>query len=248
MGAARHPRAAAGGRAAVGRRDLRAISARRRFARRSPSTSGCSRTASRRPRPAPRSPTSIRSSRAGRFAMYISGPWNLGEFAPAPAGGAAGRLGDRADALARRQLSRALARRRREPRDPPRRRAAGRRVAAGRVPQPDGAAGPLLRAERRSARPHRRLAGSGARRRSARAARSSSSCSASARRRRFPSGSASRPCSPATLERLVRGETTPDAALAALDAEVDAILEKRRWLLGRATGAETGCPPAGAGS
>ena len=50
------------------------------------------------------------------------------------------------------------------------------------------------------------------------------------------------------LERLVRGETTPDAALAALDAEVDAILEKRRWLLGRASGAEPGCPPPGAAS
>jgi len=54
------------------------------------------------------------------------------------------------------------------------------------------------------------------------------------------------------LERLVRAETTPDAALAALDAEVDAILEKRRWLLGReagtADGAEPGCPPQGAAS
>ena len=50
------------------------------------------------------------------------------------------------------------------------------------------------------------------------------------------------------LERLVRGETTPDAALTALDAEVDAILEKRRWLLGRATGATLGCPPQGAAS
>jgi multiple sugar transport system substrate-binding protein len=50
------------------------------------------------------------------------------------------------------------------------------------------------------------------------------------------------------LERLVRGETTADAALAALDAEVDRILEKRRWLLGRATGAEPGCPPPEPGS
>jgi len=30
--------------------------------------------------------------------------------------------------------------------------------------------------------------------------------------------------------------------------EVDAILEKRRWLLARETGAELGCPPAGAAS
>jgi multiple sugar transport system substrate-binding protein len=50
------------------------------------------------------------------------------------------------------------------------------------------------------------------------------------------------------LEALVRGDATPEAALAALDAEVDAILEKRRWLLARETGAELGCPPAGAAS
>lgn len=34
-------------------------------------------------------------------------------------------------------------------------------------------------------------------------------------------------------EAAIRGETSADAALAALDAEVDAILEKRRWLLAR---------------
>jgi multiple sugar transport system substrate-binding protein len=50
------------------------------------------------------------------------------------------------------------------------------------------------------------------------------------------------------LERLVRGETTPDAMLAALDAEVDAILEKRRWLIGQQTGTEPTCPPQGAAS
>ena len=33
------------------------------------------------------------------------------------------------------------------------------------------------------------------------------------------------------VEATVRGELTPDAALAALDADVDALLEKRRWLL-----------------
>jgi multiple sugar transport system substrate-binding protein len=35
------------------------------------------------------------------------------------------------------------------------------------------------------------------------------------------------------LEQLVRGDATIDAALEALDAEVDQILEKRRWLLHR---------------
>ena len=35
------------------------------------------------------------------------------------------------------------------------------------------------------------------------------------------------------VDQVVRGEITPDAALAALDADVDAILEKRRWLLAR---------------
>jgi multiple sugar transport system substrate-binding protein len=32
-------------------------------------------------------------------------------------------------------------------------------------------------------------------------------------------------------ERVVRGQTTVDAALAALDREVDRMLEKRRWML-----------------
>jgi multiple sugar transport system substrate-binding protein len=43
------------------------------------------------------------------------------------------------------------------------------------------------------------------------------------------------------VEQAVRRETTPDAALAALDAEVDAILEKRRWLLERE---QAGAAPA----
>ena len=34
-------------------------------------------------------------------------------------------------------------------------------------------------------------------------------------------------------EAAVRGDMTIDAALAALDRDVDALLEKRRWLLGR---------------
>ena len=52
------------------------------------------------------------------------------------------------------------------------------------------------------------------------------------------------------VDQVVRGELAPEAALAALDADVDAILEKRRWLLARArTGeggqaAARGCPPA----
>jgi multiple sugar transport system substrate-binding protein len=44
------------------------------------------------------------------------------------------------------------------------------------------------------------------------------------------------------VEQVVRGEATPGAALAALDVEVDAILEKRRWLLDRERGGEA---PAG---
>jgi multiple sugar transport system substrate-binding protein len=32
-------------------------------------------------------------------------------------------------------------------------------------------------------------------------------------------------------ERVARGQQTVDQALAALDADVDGILEKRRWLL-----------------
>ena len=50
------------------------------------------------------------------------------------------------------------------------------------------------------------------------------------------------------LERLVRGDVTPDAALAALDAEVDQILEKRRWLLGRERGVVLDCAREAASS
>ena len=35
------------------------------------------------------------------------------------------------------------------------------------------------------------------------------------------------------VERAVRGATTPDSALAALDRDVDRMLEKRRWLRAR---------------
>jgi multiple sugar transport system substrate-binding protein len=35
-------------------------------------------------------------------------------------------------------------------------------------------------------------------------------------------------------ERVIRGEVSADVALAALDRDVDAMLEKRRWLLRRA--------------
>jgi len=37
-------------------------------------------------------------------------------------------------------------------------------------------------------------------------------------------------------EAAVRGDAAPDAALGALDADVDGLLEKRRWLLARASG------------
>jgi multiple sugar transport system substrate-binding protein len=36
------------------------------------------------------------------------------------------------------------------------------------------------------------------------------------------------------VEEAVRGERTVEEALGALDRDVDAVLEKRRWLLGRA--------------
>lgn len=41
------------------------------------------------------------------------------------------------------------------------------------------------------------------------------------------------------LEPLVRGDGTIEATVEALDADVDAILEKRRWLLARAAGRDT---------
>jgi multiple sugar transport system substrate-binding protein len=45
-------------------------------------------------------------------------------------------------------------------------------------------------------------------------------------------------------EAAARGKLTADAALAALDADVDRILEKRRWLLARglAPAADAGAP------
>jgi multiple sugar transport system substrate-binding protein len=51
------------------------------------------------------------------------------------------------------------------------------------------------------------------------------------------------------VEQLVRGETTVEAALEALDADTDQILEKRRWLLHRGTArapasAGESCQPA----
>jgi multiple sugar transport system substrate-binding protein len=39
-----------------------------------------------------------------------------------------------------------------------------------------------------------------------------------------------------SVESAVRGDVTADAALAALDRDVDALLEKRRWLVGRRSG------------
>ena len=60
-----------------------------------------------------------------------------------------------------------------------------------------------------------------------------------------PRAQRSRPAPPTTsssgaravLTRLASGEVTVDEALAALDRDVDRILEKRRWLLAR------GIPP-----
>ncbi|MBI5503338.1 MAG: sugar ABC transporter substrate-binding protein [Deltaproteobacteria bacterium] len=45
------------------------------------------------------------------------------------------------------------------------------------------------------------------------------------------------------MERMVRGERDIDGALADLDADVDAILEKRRWMLARGAGAAVPTPP-----
>jgi multiple sugar transport system substrate-binding protein len=55
------------------------------------------------------------------------------------------------------------------------------------------------------------------------------------------------------VDQVVRGATTAEAALAALDAEVDGMLEKRRWLLeraqpGGAVAADQSCRPAPASS
>lgn len=44
------------------------------------------------------------------------------------------------------------------------------------------------------------------------------------------------------VERAVRGNVSPDEALRAMDRETDRILEKRRWLAGRRAGAAAGVP------
>ncbi len=51
-------------------------------------------------------------------------------------------------------------------------------------------------------------------------------------------------------ERAIRGQVSPDEALAALDRDVDRILEKRRWLLSRGVqpSPPAPLPPAGEGS
>ncbi len=46
------------------------------------------------------------------------------------------------------------------------------------------------------------------------------------------------------VDQLVRGDSTIEAALPALDAEVDQILEKRRWLLHRQAGVAAGAGEA----
>jgi multiple sugar transport system substrate-binding protein len=43
-------------------------------------------------------------------------------------------------------------------------------------------------------------------------------------------------------EAVIRGRMDADAALAALDADVDRVLEKRRWLLRRRAAVDAGRP------
>ena len=161
------------------------------------------------------------------------GPWNLGEFAPPAARRARRRMGDGADAGARRRRAGRVARGRREPRD---------RRAARRARTPRGSWSSTSRSRRsscafyaltgdlpaRRSRVERRAAL--ARRRAARrpSARSSSAC---ARRRRCPEWEriAARDHAPRRGARSA-ATSTPDEALAALDRDVDRILEKRRWM------------------
>ena len=197
MGAGRDPGAAAGRGAAEGRCRVRRFRAAPASARRSPSTSRCSRTAS--PRPATSAEiANLYQEFAERPLRHVhQRPLEPRRVREPPAGRAPGCLGDRADAGARSATipgvslaggaSLAI------------RRTSAHQDAAWKLIEflsRHGAAGPLLRAQRQPAGPHRRLAGPGAGRRSRARGPSSSSCSGSARPPRSRSGSGSRPRSP----------------------------------------------------
>ena len=167
----------------------------------------------------------------GYFAMYITGPWNIGEFQAPAAARAAGRLGDRAAARARRARRRVDRRRALEPGDLPSSEHQGRGLALIEfLSRPDvqlrfyELTGDLP--ARRSAWNDPALAGD----RYARAFRDQ--LERVARRRWCPSGSGS----PADARRGGRAggarASQRRSLRAALDADVDRILEKRRWIAG----------------
>ncbi len=200
----------------------------------SSSTSTSSRRASRRRSATTRSPTSTRSSRAATSPCSSPGPWNLGEFRRRLPAELQDAWATAPLARARRRGQRRVARRRLEPRVFRESRAQGRGVAAHRVSLAAGASGALLPAHRRSAR-------RGARRGTTRRSRATPTTRAfreqlarvRADAARCRSGSRSRSRLQDAAELAVRGAAPPDSALAALDRDVDRILEKRRWILER---------------
>ena len=169
----------------------------------------------------------------GQFAFYISGPWNIGEFkrrlppeqqgdwmtAPLPGPDGPGASTAGGSSLV---IFRVVA-------------AQGCGMEADRVPVATRRAAALPRADRRPAAAPQRPGTTPALRRRRACARVPRPARARARRRpRCRSGSASpRRCS-SSAERVVRGGEASTHAAAELDARVDAILEKRRWMLQRA--------------
>ena len=156
--------------------------------------------------------------------MYITGPWNLGEFRRRLPAGAAGRLGDRAAARSRRGGRRAS-------RWPAARawslfrgvEAQGGGLAAGRVPLPAGRSRSAS-IELTGDLPARR--GGLGRHRPGRATRTSGAFRRAARARRPDAedpgvGADRRPACRSARSMAVRGAVAADSALAALDRDVD---------------------------
>ena len=191
-------------------------------------------------RAATRSRTSTRSSRAATSPCGSPGPWNLGElrnrlpdslqdaWATAPLPGPDGRR------------VRRVAGRRLEPGALPRLEAQGGGVGAGRVPVAARRAAALLAAHRRPAGARRGVARHGAHRAIPTCARSASSSRAWSPRPRCRSGSRSRSACRTRSSASCAASRRRTRRMANLSTDVDRMLEKRRWLRGRAPRARGG--------
>ena len=176
-----------------------------------------------------RSPTSTRTSRRGYIAMYVTRPLEHRRV-HACACRRSRCVGAAPHAGARRRRARRVARRRREPGGLARVARGGRGVGAGRVSSPAGAAARVLPSHRRPPGAARGV-GDGALDSSPYARRLLGAARARARDAQDPRVGAHRQQVAEHAETAVRDGADVDAALAALDRDVDGILEKRRWML-----------------